>query len=481
MLGSGCGDIGQAPEQPQPNVLVIYADEHSWWTLEVYGSDLAGTPNIDRIGREGAIFQNFFVNSAVCTPSRGCLLTGRYPHAHGAYSNNLPINQDEVSLAHLLRREGYETAFAGKWRLDGEGKPGWLGEERALGFEDTRWMYNRGHWKRIVERPEGSPRNRSVVKFGSQSTIADEPDGRPDVDYAVDVPGEFFTDWIADKCIEFVREERSKPFFYFLSIPDPHTQWTVRAPYDTMYDPAEMPVPETLCEAKQPDWAARAREQWIKRDRARSWDDPIRERRLREAKARYCGQVKCVDDNVARILEALDETGQLDNTLIVFTSDHGQYIGEHGLYMKNRLYETAHRVALLMRLPGTIPAGTSVTHCVSTADVQPTICGLLGTEPSEREQGSDASRPARGEDDPGWADEAFINHSSLERAGIFMPEWEFALVKDGDGILFDRRSDPAQTRNLFEDSEYAPVVEELRGRVRAHNRAVKSPAAAWLG
>ena len=110
----------------RPNLLVIHTDQQNCWTLSAYGGTLVDTPNIGRLGQEGAIFRSFFTNSAVCTPSRGCLVTGRYPHAHGAYTNNIPLNRDEVTFAQVLLRDGYDTGYAGKWHLDGDRRPGWV-------------------------------------------------------------------------------------------------------------------------------------------------------------------------------------------------------------------------------------------------------------------------------------------------------------------------------------------------------------------
>ena len=477
---AGAGAFGCAPaSNGLPNVLIIFTDEQSCWTLGAYGSSLVGTPNLDSIGREGVIFNNFLTNSAVCTPSRGCFITGRYPHSHGAYRNNIEMNRDEVTLAHMLERNGYETGMAGKWHLDGEPKPGWLKPERSMGFEDCRWMYNRGHWKRVIEKPEGWPDNRSLARAGKQIVTPEEADGQPDMDYDVKAEGKFFTEWLTDKAIEFIRRPRNKPFFYHLSIPDPHTPFTVGPPYDTMYRPEDMPVPSTLYQENLPDWAASARNRLVRQEKASSWKDPQREQVLRQRKAQYCGMVKCIDDNAGRILRTLGEMGILDDTLVIFSSDHGQYMGEHGIYHKNQLYETAHRVSHLMRWPAKIRAGSAVNECVGTVDVQPTILGLLGLAPSGREQGRDASPLVRSESID-WKNEVFIHHSSLERAGIFTPEWEFALVKGADTILFDRRNDPDQVNNLARDPAHKGTVDELRQRVVAHNREVEAPALNWL-
>ena len=224
-----------------PNLLIIHTDQLSSWALSVYAKQLTGTPNygkilietphIDSLAKEGAIFYNFFTNSAVCTPSRGCLLSGRYPHAHGAYRNNIEMNRDEVTIAHILQSNGYETGYAGKWHLDGEPKPGWVRPARSMGFADCRFMFNRGHWKKIVDQPQGNPKAFPYKVIGDEKT--------------------FTTDWLADKTIEFIEKTGNRPFFYMVSIPDPHGPFTVRRPYMNMYRPDEMTVPNTFKESSQ--------------------------------------------------------------------------------------------------------------------------------------------------------------------------------------------------------------------------------------
>jgi len=485
-VGFGCAE--QTQEEPKrPNVLLILTDEQNSWTLSCYGGEIVRTPRIDSIAARGARFENYFVTSASCAPSRGSLFTGRYPHAHGSYYNDIPLNRDEITLGHLFQRAGYETGYSGKWHLDGTERPGWVRPERSMGFEDCRWMYNRGHWKSIIDRPPGWPNNRSKTATGGgfdnpteeqlQVEVVDELDGRPDLSYRLG-EGEYFTDWLTDKAIEFVERPRENPFFYTLSIPDPHFPFTVRPPYDTMFDPADMPVPETFYEENLPSWADEFR-QGILKNEGLAWNDPKREELLRRYKAQYCGQVKNIDDNVGRLLAALNKQGALDDTLIIFTTDHGDYMGEHGLYRKEQFYETAHRVPLLMSLPGAIPADTVIDRFFASVDVSPTITGLLGIEPSGREQGRDGSAILRGEPAE-WVDRAFIHHDSLERAGIFTPEYELGLVKEGDNALYDRINDPLQVRNLYDSPEHAGVVDDLTQRVVGHHRDVASPALEWL-
>lgn len=436
-----------------PNLLILHTDQLSCWAVSAYagrltkvpnyGKTLVETPHIDSLASDGAVLYNFFTNSAVCTPSRGCLISGRYPHAHGAYRNNIEMNRDELTLARVLQSRGYETGYAGKWHLDGEPKPGWVTPERSMGFADCRFMFNRGHWKKIVDQPDGTAEVSPYNVIGDRKT--------------------YTTDWLADKTIDFIRKPRSKPFFYMVSFPDPHTPFTVREPYMSMYRPEDMVVPNTLNESSSSN----------KRVAHKN------EEAMRKNKACYCGLVKCIDDNVGRILDSLRDRKILDDTIIVLTTDHGEYMGEHGLYGKNQWYRTAYQIPFLVRWPKKIRAGTVIDRFVTNVDVQQTLLGLMGIERCGREQGRDASPLLRGEQAE-WTDEAMIHHSSLQSAGIFTPAYELVLKADGNHMLFDRLNDPEQTRNLSGNPDCGDIIHELAGRILRHNIDVQAPAVSWL-
>ena len=444
---------GKTRPAKRPNLLIIHTDQLSSWAISAYAPQLIQTPNygkilvetphIDSLAKEGAIFYNFFTNSAVCTPSRGCLVTGRYPHAHGAYRNNIEMNRDEITIARILNSHGYETGYTGKWHLDGEPKPGWVGPDRSMGFTDCRFMFNRGHWKKIVEEIDGDPNVSPYTVIGDQKT--------------------YTTDWLTDKTIEFIKRSRNQPFFFMVSIPDPHTPFTVREPYMTMYDPEDMIVPKTFQESS-PD---------NKKKRQKNIEV------LKRNKAHYCGLVKCIDDNIGRILDCLKENQILDETIIVFTTDHGEYMGEHGLYAKNQWYRTAYQIPFLVRWPQEIKGGTAIKNFVSNVDVQQTLLGLMDIKPSGREQGRDASPLLRGEKIE-WKDEAMIHHSSLDSAGIFTPEYELVLKANGNHMFFNRLNDPEQTKNLQDNPEYRNVMKTLTERIVRHNTEVGAPALSWL-
>ena len=204
-----------------------------------------------------------------------------------------------------------------------------------------------------------------------------------------------------------------------------------------------------------------------------------KEQRLQRILALYCGEVKLIDDCVGKLFVALTEAGILDDTVVVFSSDHGEYMGEHGLMGKNQLYESVYRIPLLVRCPPAIPAGTEIQHLVSTVDFQQTLLALMGVSPCGREQGRNAAPLLCGQN-VAWTDEVFIHHSSLSRAGVITPEYALAHVQDGEGLLFDRVDDPHQRKNLYSQAAYAEVVRDLTRRIVRHHQALGSPEADWL-
>lgn len=466
------------------NILIIHTDQQNLETLRVYGSTIINTPNIDRIGHEGAILSNFFANVAVCTPSRGCFLTGRYHHSHGAEVNGRPINQDEITFAKILQQYGYETGYAGKWHLDGyDLRPGWVHPERSMGFEDSHFMFNDYHGKKIEDGRQDSKR-KTLYDYTYDPIV-----------YPLDVIGDeesYPTDFLTRKAIDFIEKEREKPFCYMLSIPDPHHPWSVRPPYDTMFNASDMPIPKTFNQKDLPRWA-----KTVQNNGPFRLNNPERENQLRKKLTLYFGMVKLIDDCVGRILDSLEQKRIIDDTIIIFTTDHGDYNGEHGLFEKNKLYESVYHIPFLIRYPKMIEKGTIVNEFISTVDFQQTLLGLVGIEPCGREQGNDASPLLKGEKID-WKNEVFIYQHLDVGTGIITPEYELAyvdryhsyeengLVKcelkppHSEGILFDRINDPLQEHNLINKPEYAEVVEQLSRKLISHNRSVNSPILKWL-
>jgi len=226
-----------------PNLLVIQTDEHHFNTLGCYGGRIVATPHIDWLAENGARATSFYATTPVCSPSRSSFVSGRYPQNTPVITNNVPMDDSVVTFAEILARQGYAAGYAGKWHLDGSGKPQW-GPEREFGFSDNRFMFNRGHWKKMEDTPEG-PRVAS-------RNAKDQPD------YGVAGADEksFTTDWLAQKAIDFIDVHHGEPFCYMVSFPDPHGPNTVRPPYDTMYAGVEVPIPASLdkTEEQTPKW-----------------------------------------------------------------------------------------------------------------------------------------------------------------------------------------------------------------------------------
>ena len=448
---------GEGASGAHPNVLIIQTDQQSAWTLGAYGSTFVKTPHIDGMAKAGVVLDNYITNSGVCTPSRGCLLSGLYPHVNGAYKNNLPLKAEVATFATVMRDAGYRTGYAGKWHLAGTPKPGWLEPRRSFGFDDCRWMYNRGHWKTILDQANGRPKTPPYRQIGDEDT--------------------YTTDWLASKTIDFLRagKDDARPFLWMAAIPDPHPPLTVRAPYAGRHKPEDMPVPSTLLERDRPKWAKGGPVAKARKNR----DKGEVERWLQARKAKYCDMIPCIDDAVGRILAALEETGRAKDTIVVFTTDHGEYMGEHGLMNKNRIYQASYRIPFILRWPAGLKGGVRSERLVAAIDVMPTLLSLCGLKTPAAVQGRDASAALSNPKAP-WNDEVQMHHSSLKRAGIFTDRWQFCLVEEGDHVLFDRVEDAEQVRNLYTDDGSKQVVKELTERVVAHHAAVKTPSSEWL-
>ncbi len=457
-----------------PNVLIIQTDEHNFRTLGCYRQQLppdqafiwgegvkVDTPHIDSIAARGALCTRYYATSPVCTPSRAALMTGLYPQNTGSISNDLPMLDEMETFAAVLARAGYDTGYAGKWHLDGDAKPGWA-PERRFGFEDNRHMFNRGHWKKLGEDANG-PQVLSI-------------DARGQPVYSVEGADEksFTTDYLTDRAIEFVRRERGgKPFCYMVSIPDPHGPNLVRAPYDTMFDPAPFQQPKSAL---------------VKGEKLPSFAQVLEDRFNARQMALYFGMVKCIDDNIGRLLAALRETGQLENTILVFTSDHGDMCGEHGRHNKGIPCEGSARIPFVIAAPGLIPAGAVIHEALGTVDFKPTLLGLLNLKAGRPMQGRDASALLRAGRAPSdWADRAFVRIGTegggASWVAVFTSTHKLVLSPGDAPALFDLDKDPFELANQLDGPSQRDLIRhlarELQGYLNSSNEPLaRSPAVA---
>ncbi len=453
-------------EPGRPNVLIIQTDEHNFRTLGCYRTLLppeqahvwgegvqVDTPQIDSIAANGAVCTRFYATSPVCTPSRAAFMTGLYPQNTCSIANDLPLRDEVETFAAVLVREGYETGYAGKWHLDGEAKPGWA-QERKIGFEENRYIFNRGHWKKLGEGAEGP-----IV-------AATNARGEPNYDLAGADETSFTTDFLTDRAIEFVTRERERPFCYMLSLPDPHGPNSVRPPYDTLFDPADFRQPQSALAGGEglPSFA-------------RVLEDRFNARQM----ALYFGMVKCIDDNVGRLLGALRDRGLLENTLVVFTSDHGDMCGEHGRHNKGIPCEGSARVPFVISAPGRIVPGTVIDAALGTVDFKPTLLGLLEIAADAPMEGRDASGLFRtGEEPANWTDRAYVRIGAADRGAsgwvaVFTRRHKLVLSPTDDPALFDLETDPFELKNLFADPAQRNLLRNLGGGLRDYLESSRDP------
>ena len=424
----------------RPNLLIIHTDEHNFRTLGCYRRTLppeqafmwgetavVETPNIDWIADNGAICTKYYATTPVCSPSRASFVSGKYPQNTPVGKNNVPLNVNIVTFAEILRRAGYATGYAGKWHLDGEGKPEWA-PDRRFGFEDNRYMFNRGHWKKLVDTPDGPG-------FDTDCQPSKSVSGATEADYP--------TDWFTDRTIEFIKKNRYKPFCYMVGFPDPHDPDTVRKPYDSLYNGMTFKRPRTYDKPTHnlPTWAM--------------------PREINYNQAMYYGMIKCIDDNVGRILECLRQTALIENTIIVFTADHGDMRGEHHLNNKNCPLEGSARIPFLIYYPAKIKAGTVVSQTLGTVDFLPTILSLIGVRTAGTEEGRNASNLFHDDtSSDGWKDITFVRGVSGWLAA-FTKRYKLIVSTSDSPWLIDLEKDPDELTNVCTEPGYREVAQGL--------------------
>lgn len=439
LLAVGMSAISNAAAPP--NLLVIHTDEHHFNTLGCYGGTIVETPNIDWLAKNGALCTSFYATTPVCSPSRSSFVSGRYPQCTPVVTNNIPMDDGVITFAEILGRKQYATGYAGKWHLDGAGKPQW-GPERQFGFAENQFMFNRGHWKKLEDTPQG-PR-----------VAARNAKGQPSYDVAEADDKTFTTDWLMDKAVDFIGRNKTKPFCYMVSLPDPHGPNTVRAPYDTMYNHVDVPIPATINKTAEqtPGWAAK--------------EKGVGEKSLQKIMPKYYGMVKCIDDNVGKILDFLRKEELLDNTIVVFTADHGDLCGEHGRLNKGVPYEGSAKIPFVLYYPAKVPPGTVVDEALSCIDFLPSVLSLMDVETAGKEQGRDASALLMGKKPAKWDDIAFLRGTGdANWVCAVTDRYKLVYSPKDDPWFFDLDKDPEELTNRFSDAEYHPIVRQMTAQL----------------
>lgn len=412
----------------QPNVLFVFADQLRGMDIHCAGNPEVITPNIDKLAAEGTLFRRAFANVPVCTPSRAVILTGRYPLANRVIGNDLPLPDDMPTIGEWFRDSGYRTGYIGKWHLDGVPRTRFTPGARRHGFE---------HWAAY---------NCSHDYFRPEKWYRDAPEPVIIEGYEPEVQ--------TTEALDFIATRDDRPFCLVLSWGPPHDPYPmVPERYRQRYDPERLtlrPNVRPLHPASEP--LARGLEP-------------------RRTLADYYAAITGLDEQVGRLLDALAEAGLNENTIVVFTSDHGDQLWSHGRMKKQQPFEESIRVPLICRWPGRVPAGRRTGALFSTVDLAPTLCGLAGVAPSKGLQGTDRSALVLGDDSSGAeaillmdlivADESRVQ-GLPEWRGLRTARYTYARRQDREPwVLFDNDEDPYQLTNLVEAASSAAIRDEL--------------------
>ncbi len=431
----------------QPNLIYIFADQLRHDVFGFVGDDKAITPNIDRFAAEGVHFSNATCVSSVCTPYRASLFTGKYVSSTGMVINEACINPNHEAIGYSLHEAGYNMGYLGKWHLvDIHTRSVPQGPAR-LGFQHASL------WR--------------IYNFNHHNYRGYYWEDRGDEMECIKIDG-YQTDAWTDMACDFIRgaTEQDQPFSLFLSFSPPHDPWTqdnLPKGYYKKFADVEFPHPPNFREDTDPyDDRRKSDEQW------EEWKENLAEHRRC-----YYAMASHIDDKVGEIMGALERSGCADNTIVVFTSDHGEMFGAQGRIYKTTFYEEAIRVPFLMRWPGHIEAGSTSDVCLNTPDIAPTLLRLLGIAVPDEMEGMDLAQCALGEDgpEPEFAFLQGMGHTHLWKDGF---EWRAVRTKrhiyarylcDGSEHLYDLQDDPFQMTNLVDSPEHKEVLQSLRERM----------------
>ena len=482
LAAAGLSACSNAVEQERPNIIFIMTDDHATQAMSCYGGNLIETPNMDRIADEGMRFDNCYATNALSGPSRACILTGKFSHRNGFTDNASTFDGSQLTFPKVMRENGYATGVVGKWHLI----------SKPQGFD---------HWSILLGQNEQGNYYKPV--FYENGTVVKE-DG-------------YVTDVITDKAIEFIDEVHDeKPFMLMLHHKAPHRNWMPAPRHLGIFNDTVFPEPETLFDDYEGRGeAARSQDMNIENTLDDEWDlklltreeilagnnrlhdvyirmpeevqhkwDSVYAPRIAEYRSGklqgdelvrwkyqqymrdYLATAMSVDESIGRVMEYLEEIGELDNTVIVYTSDQGFFLGEHGWFDKRFMYEECLRMPFVIRYPKMIKAGSTSKAICMNVDFGPTFLDLAGIEVPSEMQGRSFRKvlEKKGRIPAGWREAAYYHyyeypaeHSVKRHYGIRTSDCKLIhFYNDIDQWeMYDMKADPQEMRNVYDDPAYA--------------------------
>ncbi len=422
--------------EKRPNVLWFFTDQQRFDTIAALGNPVIRTPNFDRLAREGVAFTSAYTPSPVCISARCSMIYGQYPLHTGCYENTIMPQDDRPSIMAALTQAGYRTHGIGKCHF-------------SLDLQALRGFQTRDRQEEIVDSPEMDDYLPWLHAKG-YAHVCDPHAVRGEMYYIPQVaqmPAEYHpSHWVGNRTVNFIEEHAGgeTPWMCFASFIHPHPPFAPPNPWHKLYRAPQMPLPNVPDDYESLwTWINRFQNRYKYRDRG------IDLNLLRCMKAYYYASISFVDFQVGRILDALEKVGQLDSTLILFASDHGEHLGDRYCFGKRSFHDSAARVPLLAHLSGRFEGGRTCDEPVSLIDLAPTILGATGAEmPTEQLDGVDLADVAEGRC---VREMVFGQHFSGEKASYMAVNrrWKyFYSAPDNREFLFDRAGDPLETRNL---------------------------------
>ncbi|MEN8126712.1 MAG: sulfatase [Planctomycetota bacterium] len=442
------------PEK-KPNILFILSDDHAKNAISCYGSKLVQTPNIDRIAKEGILFDNCICTNSICAPSRAAILTGKHSHLNGQIKNNIQFNGSQQTFPKIMRQNGYQTALIGKWHLNSD----------PTGFD---------HWNILTNH----------YQQGTYFNPVMQADGGEPKKYKG-----YTTDLISDLSIEWLENrDKTKPFMLLCHHKAVHGPWLSDEKHAKMYEDVEMPEPETLLDdyagrealtyAKRGGGQALIRHTPISRLAPKGLDDNEWTKWTYQTFIkRYCRAVSALDDNVGRMLDYLDKAGLAEDTIVVYSSDQGYFLGEHGLCDKRYMYEESIQMPLAIRYPKAVKPGFRNKQLTTNLDFAPTFLDYADIETPADIQGRSWKPLLKGKTPKDWRKAAYYHYQEFPpyqtRCHYGIRTERYKLIHFYHDIdsweLYDLEKDPTEMKNLYND----PACSDIRGTLAKELKALQ--------
>ena len=474
----------QAAERP--NIIFIFTDDHAAHAMSAYGSiyaDIHKTPNLDRLAREGMVFRNTFCTNSLCGPSRAVILTGKHSHINGFWRNGQTFDGSQQTFPKLLRKAGYQTAILGKWHLKTE----------PTGFDYFEVLYGQGPYY----NPPMNRNGKRIKHIG------------------------YTTDIITDRALDWLKNGRdpNKPFMLMFQHKAPHRNWQPAPKYLTLYDDVTLPEPATLFDNYEGRGrAAHEQDMMIAKtltpfdlklrpprnltpEQLEKWNAAYGPKNEAFRKANLKGKelvrwkyqrymkdylrcIKSVDDNIGRLLDYLDQTGLADNTVVIYSSDQGFYLGDHGWFDKRFMYEESLRMPFIVRWPSVVKPGSENTDLTQNLDFAETFLDIAGVEIPADMQGRSLVPLMKGQRPADWRKSIYYHyyeypavHSVKRHYGVRTDRYKLIhfYYDIDEWELYDLKKDPDELKNVYDDPAYADVVKELKAELRRLQAKFKVP------